>query len=86
MFHFIKGVGEDFSLHVCALSEVSTFTLISYLYFQQDAYKAVGYIVSKLSDGNIQIILTDTDGVKSSQAGNDMVNDLTAGINISELR
>ena len=42
--------------------------------------------MSKLSDGNIQIILTDTDGVKSSQAGNDMVNDLTAGINISELR
>ena len=45
----------------------------------QDAYKSVGYIVSKLSDGKVQIIVTDADGVQSNLAGNDMVNDLISG-------
>lgn len=52
----------------------------------KDAYKDVGYIVSKLSSGKVQIILTDLDGVQSSQVGNDMANDLTADINTGGFR
>ena len=35
--------------------------------------------MSKLSDGKVQIIVTDADGVQSNLAGNDMVNDLISG-------
>ena len=35
--------------------------------------------MSKLSSGTVQIILTDDDGVKSSEVGVKMANDINAG-------
>ncbi|XP_069117898.1 protein amnionless-like [Argopecten irradians] len=42
----------------------------------RDKYKDVQYIVSKMSDGHIQIVLSDTSGDASIQAGKEMKTDL----------
>lgn len=46
----------------------------------KDAYKDVKYIVSKRSDGRVQIVLLDDDGVLSSKVTAEIMAELTADI------
>ncbi|XP_060576549.1 protein amnionless-like [Ruditapes philippinarum] len=52
----------------------------------KDAYKNVKYIVSKRTDGKIQMVLLDDDGVQSSKVTAEIMADLNSDINSGGLR
>lgn len=52
------------------------------LFCLQDEYKDIQYIVSKRSDSKIQMVLVDSDGVKSSKIAMEIKADLDKGIAI----